>query len=283
VTVVKQWLQKSYSEALLQTRIINYLYPVNRILVQQVLQLLSMPFTFSHPAIVLPLYGLVRRWVSLTGLVIGSIVPDFEYFIRMKTPSIYSHTMLGLLTFNLPVGLLLCFLFHNVVRNSLFSHLPYVLNCRLSNFKRFNWNKYFRKNWHIIIISILIGAFSHLFWDKFVHENGYVPKLFNFFGKEADMYDIEMTEYKTLHVLSSVFGGIIVLFAIFQLPVSDRIRRPLYFKYWVYIAVIMAAVMALRIYTGLRLVDYREVMINAISSLLIGILLTSLFLRRDYY
>jgi Domain of unknown function (DUF4184) len=242
-----------------------------------------MPFTFSHPAIVLPLYKLVGRWVSLTGIVVGSIVPDFEYFIRMKTPSIYSHTMLGLLTFNLPVGLLLCFLFHNIVRNCLFSNLPYHLSSRLANFKRFNWIKYFFKNWHIVIISILIGAFSHLFWDKFVHENGYLPKLFNFFGKNGDMYDIEMTEYKTLHELSSAIGGIIVLYAIFQLPVTDRIKRPFYFKYWIYIAIIMAAVMALRFYTGLRLIDYREVIISAISSLLIGILTTSLFLRRDYY
>jgi len=43
-----------------------------------------MPFTFSHPAIVLPLATLRRQWISATGLIIGSITPDFEYFIRMK-------------------------------------------------------------------------------------------------------------------------------------------------------------------------------------------------------
>ena len=41
-----------------------------------------MPFTFSHPAAVLPLRLLPRHWFSLTGLVIGSMVPDFEYFLR---------------------------------------------------------------------------------------------------------------------------------------------------------------------------------------------------------
>ncbi|WP_113654854.1 DUF4184 family protein, partial [Pedobacter namyangjuensis] len=30
-----------------------------------------MPFTFSHPAIVLPLTYLPKKWFSLTGLVIG--------------------------------------------------------------------------------------------------------------------------------------------------------------------------------------------------------------------
>ncbi|WP_220463965.1 DUF4184 family protein [Adhaeribacter radiodurans] len=43
-----------------------------------------MPFTFSHPAIVLPLTLLLRKWYSLTGLVIGSLTPDFEYFYQFS-------------------------------------------------------------------------------------------------------------------------------------------------------------------------------------------------------
>ncbi|WP_262496247.1 DUF4184 family protein [Flavobacterium piscis] len=39
-----------------------------------------MPFTFSHPAIILPLKYLPKNWISLTGLIIGSLTPDFEYF-----------------------------------------------------------------------------------------------------------------------------------------------------------------------------------------------------------
>lgn len=159
-----------------------------------------------------------------------------------------------------------------------------MLNSRLSNFKRFNWNNYFVKNWYIVIISVLIGAFSHLFWDKFVHENGYLPEIFNLFGKNADFVDIEITEYKTLHQLSSVFGAIIVLYAIFQLPVTDKIRRPFYFKYWIYIALIILAVLATRLTIGIKNNDYyREIMVTLISGLLIAILLVSLFLRKDYY
>ena len=67
-----------------------------------------MPFTLAHPAIVLPLAAKKLR-MSATGLVIGSMVPDFEYFIRMRTESKYSHTLAGLFWFDLPLGLLLCF------------------------------------------------------------------------------------------------------------------------------------------------------------------------------
>ena len=43
-----------------------------------------MPFTFSHPAIVLPLVRKSGHWFSATGLIIGSLTPDFEYFMRMR-------------------------------------------------------------------------------------------------------------------------------------------------------------------------------------------------------
>jgi len=225
----------------------------------------------------------MRRWVSLTGLVAGSIIPDFEYFIRMRTPSIYSHTLSGLLWFDLPLGLILCFLFHNLIRNPFFSHLPYFLHSRLSPYKRFNWNKYFLKNWYIVIFCILAGAFSHLLWDKFVHENGYIPTLFNFFDKGASLKDIEIPEYKMLHVLSSVIGGIIIIYAIMQLPVKDRVKRPFFYSYWIFIAVIMAIVMTIRFYTGLDFNDDREVVVNLISAFFIGVIIMSLLNRRAYY
>lgn len=104
-----------------------------------------MPFTFSHPAIILPLTYLPKKWFSLTGLVIGSLTPDFEYFIRMRIKSDYSHTIEGLFWFDLPLGLLIAFIFHNIVRDSLFDNLPTFLNSRISKFKQLKWNEHFKK------------------------------------------------------------------------------------------------------------------------------------------
>nr|WP_237421370.1 DUF4184 family protein [Flavobacterium sp. HBTb2-11-1] len=70
-----------------------------------------MPFTFSHPAIILPLRYLPKSWFSITALTIGSLTPDFEYFLRMKVKSDYSHTLDGIFWFDLPLALLLTFLF----------------------------------------------------------------------------------------------------------------------------------------------------------------------------
>ncbi len=120
-----------------------------------------MPFTFSHPAIVLPLKNIFGKWVSLTGLIIGSLTPDFEYFIRMKIQSSYSHTITGTLWFNLPLGILLCFAFHNIVKRPLIENTPNFIQSRMT----------IKQNWIIVSLSIIIGAYSHIFWDSFTHSN----------------------------------------------------------------------------------------------------------------
>ena len=132
-----------------------------------------MPFTLSHPAAILPLTYLPTRWFSLTGLVIGSLTPDFEYFLRMRLKSLYGHTVAGLFWFDLPLGLALAFIFHNQVRNSLFDNLPPFLGSRFQAFRQFDWNGYFIKNIGIVVVSILVGAASHLLWDSFTHDRGY--------------------------------------------------------------------------------------------------------------
>ncbi|MEN2414974.1 DUF4184 family protein [Flavobacterium mesophilum] len=104
-----------------------------------------MPFTFSHPAIILPFKYFPKSWFSMTGLVIGSLTPDFEYFMRMKVQSIYSHTLLGVFWFDLPLAIALTFIFHSIVCNSLFLNLPKAIRKRFYSFTGFNWNFYFKK------------------------------------------------------------------------------------------------------------------------------------------
>ncbi|HYH15674.1 MAG TPA: DUF4184 family protein, partial [Flavisolibacter sp.] len=129
-----------------------------------------MPFTFSHPAFILPFITKQRKWLSVTGLVVGSIVPDFEYFLRMeKGYPYFSHSASSLFYFNLPFGVLLCFLFHGVVRDPLVQNLPNFLRKRFIGVKRMNWMPYFKKHWIQICLSILLGALTHIGWDRFLH------------------------------------------------------------------------------------------------------------------
>lgn len=85
-----------------------------------------MPFTFSHPALVISLLHSRRRclWLSATGLITGSMAPDCEKFLRLRLASGHSHTLGSVFYFSCPVALLLAFAFHLLVRKPLLTHLP---------------------------------------------------------------------------------------------------------------------------------------------------------------
>ena len=76
-----------------------------------------MPFTFSHPAILLPFVK--RKKISITGLVIGSMAPDLEFFFRMRTQSEISHTFHGLLLIDVPLAIIITLLFHGLLKKTL--------------------------------------------------------------------------------------------------------------------------------------------------------------------
>jgi hypothetical protein len=233
-----------------------------------------MPFTFSHPAIILPLTYLPRKWFSLTGLIIGSLTPDFEYFLRMRIKSNYSHTIDGLFWFDLPLGLLLAFIFHNIIRDSLFNNLPSFLKSKLSTFKQFDWNRHFKQNWIVITISIIIGATSHIFWDSFTHDNGYfvqtIPALqnsVNFLGRQIPIL-------KILQHSSTLLGGLVIAFAVYKLPTNKTEKENINLKYWTILAGLTLTIIAVRLLSGLDPKQYGNVIVTGISAVLISLTIT---------
>lgn len=239
-----------------------------------------MPFTFSHPAIVLPLTYLSNKWVSLTGLVIGSLTPDFEYFIRMRIKSNFSHTIDGLFWFDLPLGILLAFIFHYIVRDTFINNLPTILKSRFSVFKSFDWNKYFKRNWLVVIFSILIGAASHIFWDSFTHDHGYfvqnIPELQHSIG----LFGRQIPVLKILQHSSSLLGGLLIASAIYKLPTNKVEKENLSIKYWVITAGLTLTVIVIKISSRLELKQYGNVIVTAISAGMLSLVLTSLIMNK---
>ena len=241
-----------------------------------------MPFTFSHPAIVLPATLLPKRTYSLTGLVIGSITPDFEYFIRMKGLSVYSHTLSGLLWFDIPVGFLLAFIYHSVIRDALFSNLPGVFQTRLSQFSKFDWPEYLKTNLIIVIISLLIGAASHLFWDSFTHGNGYFIQFFPILNHEIMLFGITKPLYNICQHLSTIVGGLVVLCYIFRLPSDRQYKQTFNLYYWIYIAVISLTIFLLRIAFGFYSKSIEQTIVIIIASGLIALTVTSYLFKTKF-
>jgi hypothetical protein len=233
-----------------------------------------MPFTFSHPAIVLPLTFLPRQWFSLTGLVIGSLTPDFEYFLRMRIKSNYSHTIEGLFWFDIPLGLLLALIFHNLVRDKLFDNLPIFLKSRFSTFRQFDLKGHFKRNWHVVTTSILIGAASHILWDSFTHDHGYFVKTIPTLQSSVDFLGRQIPILKILQHSSTLLGGLVIAFAIYKLPTNETEKENIDLKYWTIVVGLTFTIIAVRLLGGLELKQYGHVIATAISAGIISLTLT---------
>lgn len=239
-----------------------------------------MPFTFSHPAIVLPLTRLSKKWVSTSGLIIGSLTPDFEYFIRMQIKSEYSHTVLGLLTFNLPMGLVIAFIYHNWVRNALISNLPYPLYRRFFCAISFNWNSFFKKNWLVVMYSILIGAASHIFWDSFTHDHGFFVERSPFLKQSVSILNHSVPILKLLQHGSTCIGAIIIGLYVYWLPKSNPPYPTVNWGYWFTVMGTSLILLSTRVVLGLSVYAYGNLIVTGISTTMIGLILASLLYKK---
>ena len=243
-----------------------------------------MPFTFAHPAVVLP-FGFIKKYkFSITGLIIGSMSPDFEYFIKMKGEREYGHSLAGIFWFDLPLSILIAFAFHLVVRNPLLNNLPYFLQRRFSNEKRFDWTKWFKKNTPFVILSFLIGIASHLFMDGFTNENGFFVRNIPFL-KESIRTDYTSLYFNNLlsYVLSLV-GCLVVVYAIFKQRIDRKaaVDKPT-IGYWAFLLLVAVSVIILKTNAieNERMIKYWYLYISgyaiiALSSFMIGLGVTSL-------
>jgi hypothetical protein len=71
-----------------------------------------MPWTLSHPAIVLPLRRFSPQPLDFAALVIGSMTPDIGFYIDRFDLSTFAHTLPGSFLACLPTGVILLFFYY---------------------------------------------------------------------------------------------------------------------------------------------------------------------------
>ena len=175
-----------------------------------------MPFTTSHPAIILPLKKLFPNWFSLSGLIAGAMSPDLLYFLEMTTVNRSdSHSWNGLLFICLPVGVIFCFAFHWLVKYELIVHLPSRLSEHLSGLAESQWKLNTIRQWLVLIVSVLIGAMSHLFWDSFTHLNGVMVGLIPVLKTEVSFLG-EIVPWSHIFQHISTVAGAVAIFIFFS-------------------------------------------------------------------
>lgn len=237
-----------------------------------------MPFTAAHPAIILPLNKAFKRYVSLTALVIGSITPDFEYFLRMQIKSVYSHTTAGLLFFDLPVGLAMFILYNAYIKDVLISNLPMFLKCRLWSFKNDHRNEMSSKQWLIVVTSLIIGAASHSFWDAFTHPTGWFVKHSDVLMNEA----LSVPYFKLLQHASTLVGISVIFYGLLKLPQTSIYSESNYLKFWIVYTLIFIMIFLTRI---IYLIINQQplaiglIIVTLISAALLALLIQCLLVR----
>jgi hypothetical protein len=233
-----------------------------------------MPFTFSHPAIVLPFFK-NKKW-SITGLIIGSMAPDFEFFFRMRTQSEISHTFHGLLLIDFPLAIIVVILFHGILKKSLISNSPDFVQNRLVELKNSNWFDYFKKNSFIVILSFFVGAFSHFFWDSLTHWDGYVVQRVSFLNILLFSFPI----YDWIQYISSIVGLVALGVYFFKMPQNSDSTSNVSLVFWIITLFFASIVVFLRFTLVVGWHRVADIIIGVLSSIVIALTFTSVIFMK---
>ena len=96
-------------------------------------------------------------------MILGSMAPDFEYFLRGRPYGIYGHTLLGIILFDLPLVVAVYFMGKYLVQPAISPYLPYAFQPKqLRSYNRISAA-------FIFVYSALFGVLSHIMWDSFTH------------------------------------------------------------------------------------------------------------------
>jgi len=168
-----------------------------------------MPFTFSHPAAVLPIHSRFKKWIPLSALVIGSLVPDAAYYLPM--PEHFkqnSHTLLGTFSSSLPVGIFFWLIFYWLAAPAVFL-LPSPHRDALQS--KLKPAQVSIQQALVVALGIVFGAWSHVLWDSCTHAKGWVVRQTPLL--RDPLFGNAILGYQVVQYLSTILGLCVLLYA----------------------------------------------------------------------
>jgi hypothetical protein len=247
-----------------------------------------MPFTGAHPMIVLPLVRWARPLrLDPTALVIGSMAPDFEYFVRGEQVGVFSHTLLGIATFCIPMTVVLGALYHGLVKWPVLLVAPTNIARRAAGVMARPWQERWTA-WAVasMLVSAALGALSHVAWDGFTHAQGWIVTRYPDTFKAP--YEVPVLGTLALHRVlqhaSTAIGlPVVTFYAIRAIRRADPVELPATSRRLaraIFVACIAIGI-ALVVMRSLahHLTDPGNMVIAPISGLLAGSVVASAILR----
>jgi hypothetical protein len=167
-----------------------------------------MPFTFSHIAATIPFR---RSRLILSAVVIGTMAPDFGYFVLAGPHTRWSHELPGLVVATLPAAFIVLWLYERFVKVSCSALLPNPLSERiLPDVQPVAFGGLGRLA--LILSSLMIGILTHIGWDSFTHRGTFLYDRLPLLREPVEVLQpyFHWDVGKMLQNASTVFGLVIV-------------------------------------------------------------------------
>jgi hypothetical protein len=135
-----------------------------------------MPFTFSHPAAVLPLLrdGRARGPLIASAMVAGSMAPDVPFFADSLLPGtfgygVFTHSLPGVLTADVALAAVLVSGWHYLLREPLVALVPRRWADAAHELTAPRGRSVGAAGAGWFALSAVVGATTHVGWDAFTH------------------------------------------------------------------------------------------------------------------
>lgn len=164
-----------------------------------------MPYTPAHVAAVLPLRALLGRRLPLAALAIGSMAPDFVYYLPLGLERRDSHSLAGLVGVALPLGAAAYVLWRALLERPVVDLLPTAVRARLASATP--WPDRVPVRVALVAAALLLGGATHLLWDACTHRGGFVvQRVEPLQALVAEVGNYPVWGYKLLQHGSTVVG-----------------------------------------------------------------------------
>ncbi len=156
-----------------------------------------MPYTPAHAIAALPFRN--SSLLCFSALVIGTLTPDAEHLLNLYPENRISHQWNGLFWFSVPLGLLLFFVYRKIWIHALDDLFPHwnlkQEDCRPPR----------------VVLSVWLGAFTHLLWDSFTHVDQFGTRLIPILETEVPVGSFGLFPYSWFLQHASTVLGLVIL------------------------------------------------------------------------
>jgi hypothetical protein len=167
-----------------------------------------LPFTVSHAAAALPLRRPLGRFHVFPALVLGTMAPDFPYYLPIHLARVTTHTFVSIFWFSIPMSVAAYYLYERWLRGPLLFLLPAPLRLRLPEASRAPFTPD-----HLLAVAVSagVGALTHVVWDSFTHATGAAVIALPWLRVVvARIGDYVLWRYKVIQHASTLGGGLVL-------------------------------------------------------------------------